>query len=154
MAAEGRVGGEDHSLSFLLGDGKLGQVEGFVEAVAAETDVLEQLEAVEGVAQEGHAVVAGGEAEFLVQLEQTAEEAHLDAHLAFHPRRIGQTHLEHTADAGIDELYFFVDEITNLDVNTKLSSQIGIELSERIPSVLTHRRAAVGADGIVAIVDE
>ena len=129
VAAERRVGGEYHLLGLLLGDGKLGQIEGLVEAVAAEADILEEFESVEGVALEGDAVVASGEAELLVELEQTAQEAHLDAYLTLNPRRVRQTHLKYAANAGVDEYDFSVDEMANLDVQTQLGSQIGVELT-------------------------
>ena len=154
VAAQRGVGGEDHAVGIILRDGELGAIEGLVEAVGAEADIAEELEAVDGVAEEGHAVVAGRESELLVQLEESAQQADLHAGLALHPRRVGQAQLEHAADTGIEQFYLRVDEAADLDVQAQLGRQVGIDLAHGIPAVLAHRRAGVDADGIRAVVDE
>ena len=91
MAADGGLGGEGHVLGLVEGDGESGVEQCLCDAVAAVADALEHLEAVEGVALEGHAVVSGGELELLVNLAESAEEADLDAGSTFNPRGVGQS---------------------------------------------------------------
>ena len=154
VAADGGLGGEGHVLRLVEGDGEGGVEECLVEAVRAVADALEHLEAVQRIALEGHAVVAGRELELLVDLAEAAEEADLDACLTFHPGGVGQTEFQYAADAGIEDFNFLVDERADVDVDAEVCSQIGVELAHGIPPLVTHGRARIDAEGVVAVVDE
>ena len=91
MAADGGLGGEGHVLRLVQGDGEGGVDQGLGDAVGAVADALEHLEAVEGVTLEGHAVIASGEVELLVNLAETTKETYLDARSTFDPRGVGQS---------------------------------------------------------------
>ena len=118
VAADGGLGGEGHVLCLVQGDGEGGVEQCLVEAVGTVADALEHLEAVEGVALEGHAVVTGREVELLVDLAETAEEADLDAGRTFDPGGVRQSDFEDAANAGIKDADLLVDEGTDVDVDT------------------------------------
>ena len=120
MAADGGLGGEGHVLRLVQGDGEGGVDQCLGNAVGTVADALEHLEAVEGVALEGHAVVAGREFELLVDLAETAEEADLDAGRTFDPGGVRQSDFEDTANAGIKDADLLVDEGTDVDIEMGL----------------------------------
>ena len=154
MTAQGGVGGEGHAVDLRSRDGELWTDQSLVEAVAAETDVLEHLEAVEGVAAERHAVVTGRELEFLVDLGQTVEEDHFHAALTLYPSWIGKTNLQQATYTGLNKGNVLVDKRTYFDVNTQFAAEVSIKLTHRVPAVLAHGRTVVHTAGSVAVVDE
>ena len=126
-----------------------------VTIVIAHADVAEEVEIVEGIAHELFAVVTAFKLELFVDVDETAQELHLHAGLTLDPCRRGKSALKDSADASVDKVNLTVDEVRYLDVEAKLGSQIGIELSACIPAIVAHALVEVDAVGFrVVVLDE
>ena len=113
-----------------------------------ECAVAEEFEVVQRVAVEDAASGAALEAEAAVDVDESSQEFQFDAGVADEVVRVGQSAAEHTADAGVDDVEVMVPE-TEVDMNTELGSQVGVELSLAVPSVVSH--ASVGSLGAYGI---
>ena len=123
--------------------------ESLIGSIDADVAFFKQLIVVERVAIEELALVAALKREFLVQVNQTAEQANLHARLAGEVVRVRHTALQHAADASVDKVDFLLEE-SKVDAQAEFCIKVSIELTFAIPAIAARTARQVHAHHLAA----